>query len=207
MQYPSQQPSPDYPPAELYVQEQPSGGAPYQPSGQLRQGEEIIVGYNRQFAKIYMVVCIIGLIVVIALLPIGLIAGFTSGPFEPSDVLPLMLTLVVWLAGITFLGWMTRFAIAQGRSPKTVLLINHEGIAIQRVYLMRSRFVPWAEIESIYPRNIGYRYFCIQKRNRAFGSMILVPQMYLDRPVEEILQQLYYIYSSELSYYGVQLRS
>ena len=34
-----------------------------------------------------------------------------------------------------------------------------------------------------------------------------VPQIFLDKPVEEILQQLYYMYANELNYYRVQLRS
>ncbi len=43
--------------------------------------------------------------------------------------------------------------------------------------------------------------------NSMTGAPLNVPHIFLDRPVEEIIQQLYYMYSNELNYYHVQLRS
>lgn len=207
MQYPPQQPSANYPPAEVYVQEQaPFAGMQYQPSAPLRQSEEIAIGYNRLSATIQLIVCAAGLIVLIAFLPIMLIANFASGPFEPEDTLPLLVTIFILFAGIAFVSWITWGVVAHRRSRKPVLFINHEGIAIERVFLMRKRFISWTEIASIYQRNMGYKYFCIQKKRATFGALVMVPQMYLEKPVEEILQRVYHMYSSELSYHNVQLR-
>ncbi|HEX7735952.1 MAG TPA: hypothetical protein VF458_13895 [Ktedonobacteraceae bacterium] len=46
----------------------------------------------------------------------------------------------------------------------------------------------------------------IRLSNSIFGiPSLLMPQVYLDRPVEEIMQRLYYEHMNELSYYRVQL--
>jgi hypothetical protein len=88
-------------------------------------------------------------------------------------------------------------------------------------------FIPWAEIEALAPSpsRFMYQYFCIIPKNPAqflsrfgplerfnrrlnsrVGSPLYIPQIFLDKPVEEILRTLYHMYVSELSYYRVQLR-
>jgi hypothetical protein len=234
MQYPPQQPTdqPAYAPAEMVVQEQsqayPQQTPVYAPQNQqFVPGQEIAIYANRTQAILRTTILAICLLVLILLIPFVLILGFmTAGPPAPSDIPPLIFAFVIVLAGIAFISWLTWRTASDLLSRKPILLINREGITVSRMPMLSGFFIPWAEIEALAPsRYILYKYLCIIPRNQdqfllrfkplerfsrrlnsAIGSPLAVPQLYLGRPVEEILNALYYGYANELNYYHVQLR-
>lgn len=229
MQYPPQQPpanQPYYPPSEIYQYDQPQQFAPAQEVTRPPvQRQDIVVYPNRTQAIVRTIICAICLVFLVGMLAVFLILGFTTGgSFQASD----FSALLFFFAAIVFVGWLTWRMISQLLlSRKPVLVIHREGITIGKLPALSDASIPWAEIDAIYSyRYIIYKYLCIRPKNTEqflarFGKLkqfnmrinsmtgapLNVPQVFLDRPVEEIIQQLYYMYASELNYYHVQLRS
>lgn len=217
MQYPPQQ-QPQAP-AEIYMPEQPPV---YTPQSQPPvPGQDIAIYPNRRQTIWRTVICGACLVFLVLVL----ILSFTTGSsFQASDTG----SLIIILAGIALVGWLTWRMVSQlllSRNP--ILVINREGITIAKMPALSGAFISWGEIETIYVhRYLFYKYLCIRPKNtdqylarfnglKQFnmrinsmtGAPINIPQIYLDQPVEEILQRLYHMYASELSYYHVQLRS
>lgn len=221
---------PYYPPSEIYLYDQPQQFAPAQEITRPPvQRQDIVVYYNRKHAIRCIVIGVAGLVFLIADLAFLCFLIFAiGGPVQARDIGPLAAMLLLFFACMAFVGWFTwRFGFQELRNRKHVLIINSEGITVRKLFSLSGFFISWAEIDVIFTsRYIFYKYFCIKPKNtdaflsrfnrleRFFrrlnsmiGSPLYIPQIFLDRPVEEILQQLYYMYASELNYYHVQLRS
>lgn len=199
------------------------------------QTQEIAIPTNRRQATWRASVCAFCLLLLIGIFILffsvfssimGNIAG--EGPAELLSPVLIVFFAIFILAAVAYIGWIT-WGMFSGLvfSQKPLLVINRAGITVGKVPPLSGFSIAWSEIGVISVRSTLYKYLCIEPKNldlclRRFNALerflrrsnswmgipaLLVPQVYLDRPVEEILQQLYYIYSSELSYYGVQLRS
>ncbi|MGH2510328.1 MAG: hypothetical protein ACRDHZ_23380, partial [Ktedonobacteraceae bacterium] len=120
MQYPSPELSPTHQPdtpSEVYIPEQPQTYTPqpfYPPQAQMPvfgqemaqttvQGQEIIIFPNRKQAIFRASLC---LGVAIFIIGIFLFALATNGPIQPSDVGPIIGTLLIVIAGAILLGWL-----------------------------------------------------------------------------------------------------
>lgn len=138
-----------------------------------------------------------------------------------------MFILAFVLAVIALMGrtaWRMASTLIFSRRP--LLVINREGIRVGGMSSLSGFFIPWTEIEAISSYTFMYKYLCVHPRNqkefmkrfnwwerfvRLSNSIagippLIVPQVFLERPVEEILSTLYYTYANELAYYHVQLR-
>ena len=213
---------PTYPPAEIYVPEQPQTYAPYQESP---QAQEIAIYLNRRQAIARTTICVIGLLIIVLLIPAMVILSTLAGdPPGIGDIVPL---LIIVIPASAFIGWISWTMLSMVSAHKPVLIINREGIVVSPMPMLSGFSISWGEIEALFPTRYMYKYFCIAPRNRDYflkahfngferlnrrmnsliGSPLYVPMVYLDKPVEEILQQLYYMYAKELSYYRIQIRS
>jgi|SRR5579885_415004 hypothetical protein len=223
-----------YPPSEIYVYDEPLTFSPVQeitrPPLPL---QEIAIPINRGQASWRAAVCVLGLVILLVLL-IPLLSLITSAvnmldenPLELIILALVVFTLVFWLMALIFVGWIN-WGMFSGliSSRQPLLVINREGITVRRMPILSAFFIAWNEFGAIYTRRALYKYLCIVpkypdlylKRFNAFERFLrrsnalvgipslIIPQVYLARPVEEILQQLYHIYSSELSSYHIQLR-
>jgi hypothetical protein len=233
MQYPPQQPAnqPSYAPAEMVMQEQLQTLPPmpvYAPqNGQFAPGQEIVVYAKRTQAIVRVTICVIALLVLILLIPTMLIVGFvTSGAPAPGDIPPLIFAFVIILAGIAFISWITwRTASDFLFNRQPVLRINHEGITVGKVPMLSGYSISWAEIGAVFSSRYLYKYFCIlpknpdeylarfkgldrfnRRMNSVIGAPLYMPQTYLDRPIEEIINAIYAGYVNELAQNRVQLR-
>ncbi len=232
MQYPPQEQPPfrqPYAPSEIYMPEQPQTYAPqqqiYAPQSQPPvQSQDIMIYFKRGYAIFCAAICTVAVLFIIGLL---IFAFTTNGPIQTSDIAPIITTIIVAFAGSGLLGWLGwRMGFQQLFYRKPMLAINREGVTVNKMPLLRSGFfISWTDINSIYTSTIGYKYLCIrpknieqflsrfkgrvrspQRYNSGIFAPIMVPQVFLDKPVEEILQELYHRYANELHYYQVQLR-
>ena len=217
MQYPPQ------PPAEQPLTDRPErDAAPIQ--------EEIVIYANRIKASrsldamLYRMI-IVGLIS-FPLSYVILSLGKTASSLSP--LLPFGLILfadVLLFAKIALAYWVTRRSLLVNGEP--IMFINSEGISMRGALSLNNTFIAWPEIESLDIYTYKYKYLCVRPKNAALLMKRIpllerilklsypvygIPQLsislfYLDKPVEEILQQLYHMYAKELSYYRVQIRS
>ncbi|HEX7735951.1 MAG TPA: hypothetical protein VF458_13890 [Ktedonobacteraceae bacterium] len=111
-------------------------------------------------------------------------------------------------------------------NPAPILLIQSKGVTIRGTASLRDTFLAWQEIEVLDIYRYKYHYLCIRPKDPRFlaarftlleralhfsSSLFGTPPLslaliYLDKPVEEIVQQLYHIYAQELSQYQIQIR-
>jgi len=232
-QQPTNQPY--YPPSEVYLYEQSQAYLPAQEITQppvLTQ--EIAIYPNRKQAiwrVIFSTVMLFFIIILFALFAffVRFIVGSSPVDTNFGSVFLIIFAffLVFMLAEIAYISWITwRMASTLIFSHKPLLIINRKGITVGRMPNLSGFFISWAEVESINTSTFMYKYLCIHPRNRKqfmkrFSPLerfrrlsnalvgappLVVPQVFLERPVEEILRTLYYSYASELSYYRVQLR-
>lgn len=123
--------------------------------------------------------------------------------------------------------WATRVVASLLFSGEPVLVISHEGIRVGKLYGSFDIMLPWQEIEAIYlfvggiekqlairPTHVGLflSHFGLLMRfflriNLLTGAPIAVAQSLLEKPIEEILDQLVVRYEQELESYHIQLRS
>jgi hypothetical protein len=110
--------------------------------------------------------------------------------------------------------------------PTPLLIINYQGITVGKMVMFSGFFIPWHEIDAIHTSTfIYYKYFCIRPKdtrqflkrfhilerfnrlsNTILGlSPLVVPQVFLGRPVEETLQQLQFFYAYELNMHRIRL--
>jgi hypothetical protein len=120
--------------------------------------------------------------------------------------------------------WLTRALASLLSSGKPMLVINHRGICVgTKTYGSIEFILPWEEIEAIYmlssmlnkqlyirPTNIELFLSRFSPIMRFFLRTNLTPiavaQFYLEKPIEEILDQLQTQYVRELDHYHIQLR-
>ena len=191
-------------------------------------GKDIVIYPNRKQAilrTILGVVCLVFLILLLVLIIFALSLTFSS-PLPASILVPGILLLVCLLAIIYFAGratWRMASTVLFARDP--MLVINHQGVTVARTPTLDGYFIPWAEIESIYLYNFMYKFLCIHPKNtdqylarfnglerfiRRSNARLGVPplavaQIFLERPVAGILQQVKHNYASELSHYRIQI--
>ena len=232
MQYPPpREPSMRQPqaPSEIYVPEQPQvylSQSPvftpaYQPFG---PAQEITFYPKRGIALFRAMLCI----VTILLLLILVITTFlTNGPLQPGDIAPMIFTLIIVFLGSILLGWLSwRMGLQLLLFPKPALAINREGITVGKLLMLRSNFfLPWADIDAIYTSSLGFKYLCIRPKNIeqflarfkglervgrrsnwSVSAPVMLSQGYLEKPAQEILQQILVLYANELNYYHVRLQ-
>lgn len=228
MQYQPEQPY--YVPSEIYQYDQPQAGMTPAPISvnEITQSTaaigEIAIYPDRKVAILSSTIMVIGLLFVILILPgIAILGAAIGEPVKPSD----LASLIVIIPCAAFIGWLAwRMLSTLLFSRKPLLLINREGITVNRVPMYSGFFIPWAEVAAVFPSQyVIYKYLCILPKNTdlslarfngferllrrmdtAAGSPISLRQTYLGKPVEEIVRQLYSTYASELSYYNVQVR-
>lgn len=231
MNYPPQEPGQQayFPPSEVYHPEQQEYASPQiaQPPPVSRQ--TIAVYANRKQAMLRMALLGFLCIVVMGiLLALSVLLIIFPMPPDARIVLPMSILLVIFLAEAVWIGWMLwRWYALLIRNREPLLVIDHRGITVGKLPNFSGFFIPWHEIESISSRSFLYKYLCIRPKNtkqflehfnawqrftfvsnNIFGiARILVPQIYLAQPVEEILHQVYYMYANELGYYRIALRS
>lgn len=231
MQHSSQEPArqTDHAPSEIYQFEQ------QQENTQPPIFARCIAFYanRRQATWRTIVVGIAGIIAIIVPVFFSIIFLSLAEDSPGQQALGAMLSVSIFLFAIFFAeaalcGWMAwRWYSTLLRNREPILVIDHRGITVRRTPMLSGFFIAWNEIESIRVQSFLYKYLCIRARNEKqflkrfnvferFNRMsniilgispLLVPQIYLDRPVEEIMQRLYYEYTNELSYYRVQLLS
>ena len=227
---------PLYAPSEIYLYDQPQAYAPQpiMPAREITQpvlAQEIAAYANRRQATWRTILCAFCLLVEILFLAFFVVAT-TQYASPDSDFTLLYISFAIFislliLAAIAFIGrmvWHWSSTLLFNRKP--ILIINREGITTSALPSLSGFFIGWNEIEAIYVYAFMYKYLCIRPKNtklflkrfnalerfiRLSNSMfgippLIVPQIYLDKPVEEILQSLYHRYSNELSYHRIQLR-
>lgn len=126
------------------------------------------------------------------------------------------------IAGI----WPTRVVASVLSSGEPMLVITHQGIRVGKVYGSFEIILPWEGIEAIYlfgggiekqlcirPTNVGLflSHFGLLMRfflriNVLTGAPIAVAQSFLEKPIEEILDQVVVRYEQELESYHIQLQ-
>jgi hypothetical protein len=174
--------------------------------------------YNQTLLTTYKRLCKALLIFLIALLPLSLIAGFVfGGPFNVSDILPLVLIIVILLTAISLLVlWIRVIGSLSGPKRKPVLHITHAGITIQNNIVVRYRFIPWSEIQTMYASNVHLKIrhvtpFSSSADNQDYSrgdvsKKTVVSLLYLDTPAQEMLRRLCDAYASELRYYNIRFQ-
>jgi hypothetical protein len=222
-------------PSEIYIPEQPQSYAPqwpvYEQSQEVLQRAEpvqdIAIYPNRGQAIMRISILVVVLVLMIMILGL-LVFVFSIGGFSADIVtMPLRWVFGVLLVCIAVYGWLIwRMVSSLLLTRNPLLLINREGITVGRMLMFSGFFIPWSEIEAISTYTFMYKYLCIIPRNprefmKRFNAVerfirwsnalfgiprLIVPQVFLERPVAEILPQIYYQYVHELSYYRVQLR-
>ena len=162
------------------------------------------------------------------LLIIYAIAYLTNKGYTSQALLAFYLILLVSalvLIKQIFVRWFRGRSSLVNAQP--LLIIDSHGISIRGSYALDNMFLAWSEIEAIEHYNSRYHYLCICPRDPRLLAerapfyerllrltdltykipFLMLSSVYLDKPVEEILQQLYHIYKKELNYYQVQFRS
>lgn len=215
---------PYHAPSEIYVPEQPWAPPPMPISGQApTPAQEIAIYVNRAQAITRAMICLCCLLLLLAIFPVlALIAALTDSLPSFLDVAPL---LIILLPALALVGWITWALLVLAFAHQPIMRIQREGILVRSMPLLSSFSISWGEIDALFVRRALYKYLCILPKNSdAFvkshfhglesfirrkariGAPLYVPQVYLNKPVEEILQQVYYMYSQELGYYRVQVR-
>lgn len=152
-------------------------------------------------------------------------SDLSNNPVASFSLTLFVIAYVLLLGKLTLNRWIIARALLANDEP--VLRITSEGIVARGSLSLSTIFLAWSEIEAVDVYTLLYKYLCVRPRNMAtfmqrlpllerlltlsdaFYGMppLSVSLFYLDRPVEEILQQLYHMYAKELSYYHVQIRS
>ena len=195
------------------------------------QGQDIVIYPNRQQAILRTILCGICVLILIPLFAVSFSLLFlVKNTSQGINTAPLMVVIVaiaiVALLVLAFCGWITWSMAQLFLKPAPLLTINREGIAIGKAPMFSGFFIPWNEIEEIYSYTFMYKYLCIRPRNtgqfmKRFGLLeralrysnmmvgippLVAPQVFLEKPVDEILQRLYAGYANELFYYRIRLR-
>lgn len=113
-------------------------------------------------------------------------------------------------------GWPALRLIKLLRSGEPVLVINHAGIRVRRIYAATALFLPWEEVKAVYGGpGKPYAIFSVQPHDQWFSAhlstveriahhlnllseTIALPQAVLDQSVEVILEHVQKQYKQEL---------
>lgn len=190
------------------------------------QGQEIVIYPNRTQAIVRTILC--GLILAFGIMILLIAIAFFSilGTNDQVDyIVPIIAYLALMLPVLAFAGW-TTWSMAQLLKPTPLLIINHQGITVGKMPMLSGFFIPWHEIEAIHTSTFIYKYLCIRPKdtrqflkrfnilerfNRLSNTIIgvpplIVPQVFLARPINETLQQLQFFYAHELDTHRIRLR-
>lgn len=122
--------------------------------------------------------------------------------------------------------WPVRVIANLWASKEPVLVINHEGIRVGKIYSAATIFLAWKNVEAIYMlgnglskqlyiRPVDVRLFLSQynllmrfflRMNLMNGAPIAIAQSLLEKPIEEIVEQLQNLYTEELLTHHIQLK-
>lgn len=112
-------------------------------------------------------------------------------------------------------GWPALRLIKLVRSGEPMLVINHAGIRVRRIYAATALFLPWEEVKAVYGGSSKpYTIFSVQPSDQWFSAhlspmeyfayrlkllsgTIALPQSVLDQPVEAILALMQRQYKEE----------
>lgn len=167
---------------------------------------------------------VIGFLFILLLVPIIAVSDAAHGkPFDPGALIAFVVTLPITI----FVGWITWTLFSPLFMHKPILTINHSGIIVRPIPLFSGFSILWGEIDTLaflaYQNNLYLGIFpknpqqflkrfnsverLIRQTNTIVGLPALVlPQINLEEPIEEILQQVCYIHTNELNHYQVQIR-
>jgi|GraSoi_2013_60cm_1033757.scaffolds.fasta_scaffold24300_3 hypothetical protein len=216
MQYPPQQQPPTHSPSEVYAPQYPSA----------MPGQEIVIYFNRTQAIVRTIISGIGLVLGIIIL-LGAIAFIyiLGATFHTDYIVPVIIYLAFILPAIAFNGWTTWRMAQFFLKPTPLLIINRQGITVGKIPMFSGFFIPWYEIEAIHAYTFMNKYLCIRPKdtrqflkrfnalerfnrrsNAIFGiPPLVVPQIFMERSVEETLQQLQFFYAHELNTHHIRL--
>jgi hypothetical protein len=190
------------------------------------QGQEIVIYPNRTQAIVRTILCGVGLAFGIMILAGAIALLFILGTtFQINYIVPLIVYLALMLPILAFGGWATWSMAQLFLKPTPLLIINRQGITVGKTPMLSGFFIPWHEIEAIHASTFIYKYLCIRPKdtkqflkrfnilerfNRRSNAIIgvpplVVPQVFLERPVEETLQQLPIFYAHELNTHRIRL--
>lgn len=129
---------------------------------------------------------------------LGLIVCFRSGILNPLLAILLVLALV-----ISFLGARQLFAVSLSFEP--TLIVTQQGILLK----YRQVAFPWSKIEevSVYSTSTNkFLHILLKKVHPQAGPRrFRVPQIYLDTPPEDLLQELSRTFEQEIKKHNIQI--
>ncbi len=229
MPYPPQESmnSPAYLSTEIYQAEQtPPGG---ESAGQASSLPPIIVYADRIRSARFLSGITNGLFLSCALMLLVVYGlayltreGYTSQTLLGLYVICFLSVLIcIKLALARWLGGRSLLVNAQ-----PLLLVDSHGISIRGAYALDNLFLAWSEIEAIERYQQRYDYLGVRPRAPRLLAervplyqrllrlsdvtsklpLLILSSAYLDKPVEEILQQMYHIYAQQLDHHQVQIR-
>ena len=232
MQYPPQQPTnqQSYPPSEVYQpkQSQQTGG----PAPAQQNQQRVVVYANRiQASKSMNRMTNSTILRILILVPVSLLILDMVRNAAPDSATTYFLLVVLALVNVFFGARAALDHWLIGRSllanPEPLLQFTHEGLWLRGASWPTTIFLAWSEIEAIDVYRYKYHYLCVRPRNPQliFERLPLLERVlnfgnavygmspftfhlaYLDKPVEEILQEVYHMYTKELNHYQIQIRS
>jgi hypothetical protein len=212
MQYPPQQQPPIHSPLEVYAPPYPSA----------MPDQEIVIYFNRTQAIVRTIISgialVLGIIIFLGAIAFIYILGAT---FHIDVIVPMIIYLAFMLLAIAFSGWTTWRMAQLSLKPTPLLIINRQGITVGKISIpmFSGFFIPWYEIEAVHAYTFLNKYLCIRPKdtrqflkrfnalerfnrrsNAIFGiPPLVVPQIFMERSVEETLQQLQFFYAHGLN--------
>lgn len=231
MQYPPQPPisKPSYPPTEMHLPELPLVNEEAQESA---PAQKIVIyadrirGARSLAALTNRIILGALMFVLLAYVLLSFINNTTlNNPALNFFAVLFIFVYVMMLARMALSRWIMGRSLLVSGQP--IMVVDSAGITLRGAVSLSNIFIAWSEIESLDVYLLKYRYLCIRLRDaKAFTRRLplleqalklidslyglpplYISLLYLDKPVEEILQQLYYMYAKELSYYRIQIRS
>lgn len=190
------------------------------------QGQEFVIYPNRTQAIVRTILCGVGLAFEILILAGAIALFFILGTtYHTNYIVPSLVYLAFMLPLLAFSSWAAWSMAQLFLKPTPLLLINRQGITIGKTPMLSGFFIPWHEIEAIHAATFLSKYLCIRPKdtkqflkrftllerfNRRSNAIIgvpplVVPQVFLERPVEETLQQLQIVYAYELHTHRIRL--
>ena len=182
----------------------------------------IIVYPDRRRTRIYLLVCAGSALPLFLFFLLLLFLMMFFPVFRRGDTL--ILALLMGSLGTT--GFWGSWTLAQFLSSGApTLVISHQGIRVGSVYGPSEIELPWKDIEAIVlmPRGL-VRQLAIRPRKGAVllsrfslpmrfmllltmlsGALVILPQPYLEQPVENILYRVRKRYKKEFRYYHIDL--
>lgn len=185
---------------------------------------DITVYLNRRKTVLWLIFSVIGTLLFFSLLFFMLIAVIVIPAHRGGGAIFLALFFSTGvIAGV----WSIRVLVGLLLSGKPTLVVNHKGICVGKLYGSARLFLPWEEINAIYIFRdmLQNQLFCIRPiHSKMFlpglspmmrfflrgsfmnGAPISISQTFLEKPIEEIFDQLRIRYIHELDHHHIQLK-